>query len=508
MHDDDDFGNDEILGQVISNYIEPIGDDKAKPYPLRFRTIVRHMLKITGGWPKRTPTGLIGIGRSGQYIHITCHDKLFAYFAEQGYVVEWRSTGKEISKREFYYALCISADLDEIECVWPTLHEPPIKGFLYENSQLIKTTKRTDQECVEMFHKLINYFSYKTALDRDLMQAMFMTPFWGGSPGTRPAFVLSSENDELGGRGVGKTLATELLSILIGDTIDLRKSDNEDIIKRILTGKIGSLLRFDNVTSSATAEKALTSIVTSSVISGHKIYIGEVSVKNYYTVAMTFNGASFSLDMAQRAILITLTRPTLYQPANHFIDYVKANRMDILHGIRVCLRSDPITLDGQIRFAEWSQHVLSRATKDTSIIRHVKQTQSDMCIEDTDSEELDEIIEVELAGMTLGAWETGDYQRNFDLTNRAILFPRARMNAIIKRALPSLSRASPQYLRKYVAEKIGKSRYVRREHAANGERFYLIATDDDYDQAYVASANVKHVHLEVTRRVRIRSVRG
>ena len=67
---------------------------------------------------------------------------------------------------------------------------------------------------------------------------LFLTPFWGGGPGDRPAFVIGGpENDgPRAGRGVGKTTLVELVGELAGGYLDCEIDEKAgDIKTRLLS---------------------------------------------------------------------------------------------------------------------------------------------------------------------------------------------------------------------------------------------------------------------------------
>ena len=85
----------------------------------------------------------------------------------------------------------------------------------------------------------------------------------------------------------------------------------EAMKKRLLTAEASKLrvILLDNVKSPRFSWPDLEALVTTSVISGHKMYAGESSRPNYLTWMITLNGPSLSTDMAQRVITIKVDRP-------------------------------------------------------------------------------------------------------------------------------------------------------------------------------------------------------
>ena len=326
----------------------------------------------------------------GEVRYIKSGTELFGLLFKLGAKVRWSDkVNGAITKSEFYqYVGCHATAYDMIATL---PHFPPIEGVYY--------SKQIEPCQTRMLDQLIDKINYATPVDRVLLKACFMTPFWGGPGGSRPAFLLDGEeSDEAGRRGIGKTTITDVLSQLCGDAIDIsNKTDGEDIKKRLLGGGESRMVRLDNVKSTNFSNEAIESLITIGKVSGHRMYVGQSTVMNWFTFIMTFNDACLSKDMAQRTIIIRLKRPQY--DANWETDlraFVVAHRDEIIADIGYELgREVQAATTGKIRFPYWEKMVLSKACNGDldEISKRIKEEQDGSDTDDQFSEDIKEVIE-------------------------------------------------------------------------------------------------------------------
>jgi hypothetical protein len=244
--------------------------------------------------------------------------------------------------------------------------------------------------------------NYATDADRVMLKAMFMTPFWGGGGGARPAFLIDGlENDPLGNRGIGKTSITDALSLLCGDCVDMgKKTDPEDVKKRLLTCGDVRLVRMDNIKSSNLSNEALESLITIRRVNGHRMFIGYASIPNWFTYVMTFNDAEMSRDMAQRTMVIRLRRPTY--TSNWITDvsnFIEKNRVKIIQDIAAELVRESAEGETATRFPAWERQVLVKAAGDHlgDVINNIKREQSETDNETHLTEDIREIMHAKIS---------------------------------------------------------------------------------------------------------------
>jgi hypothetical protein len=242
--------------------------------------------------------------------------------------------------------------------------------------------------------RLLDRFRPETTIDRDLIRAAFMTAFWGGPAGCRPAFVVTSDD----GRGVGKTALAESIGLLCGGVIDVSAGEDIATIKqRMLSpeGQTKRILLLDNLKSLRFSWAELEALITAPMISGKRMYVGEGQRPNLLTPILTLNGVSLATDMAQRSVIIKLVRGdnsgTWWEETIQFIDQ---HREKIIGDIIAELRAESAPLANYSRWAAWEQHVLSRLPNPAEAQRVILERQGESNCEQDEAE----IIEQYFAG--------------------------------------------------------------------------------------------------------------
>lgn len=379
--------------RFLINYVEDTDSD-GKPFfiGLPASKIFKQMQKYSKGWPKAVGDQIYWIDR-GMIRRFDKANKLFSWMAEMEITVDWKAKASNSISREVFFEY-LSLKVPRYDSIETIPHHPPIKTVYYE------IPPAPEANYLGALTKLLNYFKPATPYDLIYLKAMFLTPMWGGGGGSRPAFVLlGPENDTEGGRGVGKTTITDVMAYLYGPAVDL-SSDNkrDDITKRLLTTASKRLIRVDNVKDKIGGE-SFESLITSKYISGHKMFTGDHLIPNYYTWIITYNMPEFSKDMSQRAIPIRLGRPRKNPMwLKEVTAFVESHRVHILHDCLRILKERPLCdLDDHIRFAEWSESVLSRCTNKSDITEDILKRQQMVEDEMPLSDQFLEIIEARLS---------------------------------------------------------------------------------------------------------------
>src|SRR5262249_18372997 len=150
--------------------------------------------------------------------------------------------------------------------------------------------------------------------DRDLLLAAAVTPFWGGPAGKRPVFLITTEDerDAQKGRGSGKSTTAMLLAAIPGGYLEALQSETVAELKTRLLSAEGIDKRtvlLDNLKTLRFSWAELEALVTTTTISGRRLYIGEGRRPNVLTWFVTINGVSLSKDMAHRSVIIKVKRP-------------------------------------------------------------------------------------------------------------------------------------------------------------------------------------------------------
>ena len=296
---------------ILANFreVSEVGPAAKAAYAGRSgREIVDELLQLTAGWPKRIGKSLFVCGPGGLPHYFEGKrdvDSLFAWIQSHGIRTLWRKGAGLISRSEFFEHLCIGCE--EFASIETLPHEPPLPGVYYMTPEY----PHQKGSCLE---QLVARFNPATPGDRSLIKALFVTPFWGGLGGQRPAFVIEGpeEDEDQAGRGVGKTTLVEMVAELAGGYLDCEVNEDPASIKKRLLSPDARAYRIgllDNLKSLHFSSGALEKLITASTISGHQLYHGEARRANTITWALTLNSAALSKDLAQRSVVIRLARP-------------------------------------------------------------------------------------------------------------------------------------------------------------------------------------------------------
>jgi hypothetical protein len=317
---------------------------------------------LTDGWPKRVSSALFVEGADKRPLWLDKADALLAWIGgafgnDHENAVRWIGQGEDkVSQAQFFAYLQQRVECFKAVEAWP--HWPLMADTFYMHPAIEGGNGRVLAE-------LLDRFEMATLIDRDLLQAFFMTLAWGGIPGQRPAFLFTTEDDDQKkGRGVGKSIAARAGAWLFGGLVEA--SDREDMgkIKTRLLSPLARSMRLvllDNLKTLRFSWGELEATITSDVISGHELYEGEGQRPNTLTWTMTINGASLSRDMAQRTIVVKLKRPNY---SEEWIEATRAlietNRWQIVGDIMAILKRPATRLPHYTRWASWEGGVLAR----------------------------------------------------------------------------------------------------------------------------------------------------
>jgi hypothetical protein len=317
---------------ILTNWEWIENSYKPKKRGLPLPVICEQVYNLTDSWPKRVGDLLFVRDDGYRPRYLETAAELFAWFDAQ-FFVDWARGSDMVSPERFLAHL--QATAQQFDAVEQYPHWPALPRTYYMHPPL----PATDGTYLDA---LVNFFNPLTPVDRKLIRAFVMGLAFGGPPGSRPAWLFTAPSDDpQAGRGVGKSKLIELASELVGGMIEI--SDQEDIIavkKRLLSPNARTLrvCRLDNIKRLRFSWADLEALITSQVISGHRLYHGEGRRPNTLTWTLTLNGASLSKDMAKRAIVVKLERPQYgpnwEQEARHFIE---AYRWHIINDIGLLL---------------------------------------------------------------------------------------------------------------------------------------------------------------------------
>jgi len=237
---------------------------------------------------------------------------------------------------------------------------------------------------------LLDRFRPETTVDRDLIQASMMTAFWGGLPGCRPVFVITSDD----GRGVGKSAVAQVVGHICDGFLDVSAGEDIQTLKsRLLSpdARTKRVALLDNVKTLRFSWAEWEAMITSPTISGRQLYVGEGQRPNLLTWFVTLNGVSLATDIAQRSIIIKVSRGKNDGPWwEQTRQYIDDNRQKIIGDIIGALRGPAFPLTEFSRWATWEQHVLCRLSEPGEAQRVILERQGEANCEQDEAEIIEE----------------------------------------------------------------------------------------------------------------------
>jgi len=372
---------------AISNYdeIEAEGERGRKEteiVPKSLPEIIDNINRLRDHWPRRVDNVLfVDDPQHGiDWFDRRTTSGLFGWLRRHGQV-DWKSGGRLVSQAELFAELERTAEKYSAIETYP--HEPPLAGHYYR----CKPPVAGDGGALR---QLLDCFRPATTVDRDLIQSAIMTVFWGGPSGCRPAFVITAD----AGRGVGKTKLAEAIAFLAGGFIDVSAGEDIGTLKQRFLSPEGQSKRvafLDNVKSLRFSWAELESLITTPIISGKRMYVGEGQRPNTVTWLMTLNGVSLATDLAQRSVIIKLSKGKNDGPwYENTIRFIDENRNAIIGDIIAALQSEQNAPAEYTRWAAWEQAVLSRLPEPEEAQRVILDRQNEANCEQDEAEIIEE----------------------------------------------------------------------------------------------------------------------
>lgn len=420
---------------------------------LSISDIIEQVTAETAGWPKMISDSLC-YRHEKELRPLPSSQALFA-FLDRFFAVQWTRHGP--TKEEFFEGLKQQAEAYAWASSEP--HFPPIPGVYY----LTKPPKPKDNGRLD---QLVDRFAPATPHDKQLLKALFITAFWGGPPGQRPAFIITTQQgvESNNGVGVGKsTLANKVAKLAGGEPIHVRKGEQDKIPSLLQSPKSwpARILLLDNLKSYHFSSDLLESLITAPQIDGHRLYVGHSTRPNLLTVIVTINGAAFCRDMADRSIVIHLTRPTICanQAWEREIDaFIEENRRALLANIRWHLENNRWKISSPPRWAAWHRDVLARLERPKKLMQVLKNRREGI---DQDKDDAGVFI----AHVEACILATCPYIKN--VSNAYVQIPPPLMQQWVRSLRPDFTgRQALVY-----AKQIGDARFSYRR--TSKERFYI-----------------------------------
>lgn len=369
--------------------------------PIPMRLICQSITESANGWPKRLGSTLFIHDQSSTTITRREVDFLEKPSNLYGWLGSLLPTPPTFytkpglhSKEEVFGELCRT--VEHFHSIESLPHEPPILGHYYT----YPTPPPGNGDALAGF---IDCFSPETPIDRDLIISMFATVLWGGPGGSRPAFLITSDR----GRGSGKSTLASMLAEFAGGGLEISANEDAGKMKARLLSTEGLQKRvaiLDNVKTLKFSWAELESLITSSTISGHRLYKGEGTRPNNLTWVITLNGVALSTDMAQRVVVIKINRP---QHSGSWEDetrsYLRKHRDAIIADLIAVLQEDPIQLSRFSRWGRWERDVLSRLPDPNEAQKVITERQTEGNVESDESDLIENYIYEQLEDLTYDA---------------------------------------------------------------------------------------------------------
>lgn len=367
-------------GQLTNFWIQGSGKE-ARPVGLSAPDIIRPFLGMFNrvGGEMFIDLG-VGSFRDRVY-YVRDEASLFGLVSSlTGLVSMWRNGVGFLTKKEIYSEL--KRTVPNFDAVQTVPHEPKMPRCYYaldwppvgDGSHLAT---------------LLGFFCPATTIDADLILAMFMTAIWGGDGGKRPVFAITAD-----GPGCGKSALIAVLAELVGGLIELIRGEDFDRFKaRLLSpeGRRKRLVAYDNIKSYGLSWPELEAQITAPMVSGRQNNVGESSRPNDLLWLFTGNGLSMSKDIAQRTVVIRLSRPEFSGDWDERVmSFVREHRQQILGDLIGALRKPPNPLTNYSRWGQWNSGVLSRLPEPDEAQAVIAERQGEV---DRENDEVNELVD-------------------------------------------------------------------------------------------------------------------
>lgn len=335
--------------------------------------IRRQIGAVLGPWPKVAGGMLFVPDAENTPRFLDSAPKLFAHIGQtiqsstSDNRVLWSDRGDGmVSRTQMYEDMRMACE--QYDGVEAAPHFPAMPKLYYMHDPI----PTSNGKALEGF---LAFFNPASDIDREIAKALVVTQFWGGECGKRPAWLVAGpDQDDRGGRGVGKTTFVAKASQLSGGCLSVNDpaSGKPEELERRLLSPVGRKLRnilIDNLKALRFSWAFIEATLTSAEISGRQMFAGEGRRPNNLNVMITANGASLSCDMAQRCNVLKLARPT-YQSGDWddaISAYIAKNRLQIWADIGAFFKRPRGKIETPTRWGSWQHDVLSRLENPTAI---------------------------------------------------------------------------------------------------------------------------------------------
>lgn len=353
---------------VVSNWeaeeVEEGGRRKDVVVRIPILDLVRDILRLAGGWPRRLHEELFVESASGDLLFLPDPDALFAWLHGIG-LVRWRSGVDDfganfVSRAELFRALRGAARAVEDVSLVPLEPEVPLIHILAQGR-----IEAGPVGSYETLGRYLEFFRPVGASDAAILLALILTPFWGGPPGARPLIVVTGPAGT-GTQSTGKTALAEKATFLAGSPVRLKIGDRQDPPTRQLLSDPAMRSRvvlLDNL-SGVSDSPELAELITAQAFFGRPVFGKARERTNRMTWLATAVSPQLSRDLADRSFVLHL------RPADRIADprwevrlleFLEKERKAIVEEA-LALLADPAKADlggKRSRFPRWDEEVLA-----------------------------------------------------------------------------------------------------------------------------------------------------
>lgn len=366
--------------------VDEDGNEQKVTYALSIDEIMEKVRLDTGDWPRRVDDRPF-VDEGHQITWLSDSDAAFGYFHAAIGKVTWCDGPSLVRRRELYARLTQTGTAYDAIEHFP--HFPPMSRHYYAHPEV----KPGNGEALK---GLVSFYCPATPIDRDLIFASYVTLFWGGACGARPAFVVTSPD----GRGVGKTKLAMHAGLLTGGVFDFSNGEDAATIKkRLLTASaaIKRVCLIDNIKVSKFSWPEAEAMLTSNTISGHKLYSGERDRPNSLSWYLTLNGPGMSRDYAQRSVIIQLKRPVYSGTWEEDVAaYIQGKRWEIIADVAAFFQQPAVKLASSSRWGLWERDVLARLADPYETQTVIAERQAAVDVDEDEAGEVEDYIRQQL----------------------------------------------------------------------------------------------------------------
>jgi hypothetical protein len=343
--------------------VDAKGNATEKAVGLSAAQVLKDLYRQSGDWPRRVGRALFVRDGDRGPLWLTKVPDVFAWCQSlfpdrETNAIQWIDRAAGFVSRSDFDAFLRQRAI-RYEAVESAPHQPPLAGHYYIHPPV----EGGDGQALA---GLLNRFCPESEEDGHLILGFLLTLAWGGPCGVRPAFLFTGPDaDEDMGRGIGKTSIVRLAARLFGGTFDVRPNDQwTKVLERLLSDTDCSTQRvilIDNVKTHRFSWSDVESLITAERINGRKMYVGDASRPNTFTVCITLNGANLSKDLAQRCVIVQLDRPVYAgEWEAEATAYIDARRAAIIGDLVAWLQQPLPKLQSFSRWGLWDREVLAR----------------------------------------------------------------------------------------------------------------------------------------------------